>query len=174
MTLLPEGALPQEGDVVLYHRRSFSVMTALIHLTTGSKYNHASIITKIGCGVPNCKLHEVYVTEATGEGVKLSQLRKTQDETTIIRPDYDDDEDRWDAVAWARAREGVRYGYFNAFMCGLNNVLAGLNLAIKKTDAIICSELVAEALEHAGFDFTKDSSQVSPGDLASYFGEPRR
>ncbi len=154
------------GDVVLFHRRTFNPFTAMIHLTTGSKWNHAALVVEVD---------PTDITEATGRGVVRSRLRKTkEDEVLVIHVPYDDGEDRLTAVAWAVAREGRRYGYLNAFMCGANNVLAGLNLAIKKTDSIICSELVAEALERAGHDFGKDSSQVSPGDLATYFGEPRK
>lgn len=154
------------GDVVLFHNRGFNLMTFLIQLTTRSKWNHAAIVVAV-------EGDRVKIAEATSRGVLHAYLDEKADELLVIETDFDDEEDRMDAVAWAEARVGVRYGYFNAFMCGLNNVLAGLNLAIKKTDAIICSELVTEALEHAGFDFTKDSSQVSPGDLASYFGVER-
>lgn len=154
------------GDIVLYHHPKFNLFTSLIHLTTRSQWNHASIIVE-GYG-PSAK-----VAEATNRGVVVSQLSSTKDRILVVPVEYDDEEDRLTAIAWARARTGVRYGYFNAFMCGVNNVLAGLNLAIKRTDSIICSELVAESLERAGYDFGKDSSQVSPGDLATKFGVPR-
>lgn len=158
--------LPRPGDIVLYHSESFNFMTWMIHLTTRSQWNHASIIVD-GFGP------QLVVAEATDKGVVESKLYSTKDVIRVIYVEYDDEDDRLTAVAWARARTGVRYGYFNAFMCGLNNVLVGLKLAIKKTDAIICSELVAESLERAGFDFGKDSSQVSPGDLATHFRVPR-
>lgn len=154
------------GNVVLFHNPKFNIMTFLIQLTTRSQWNHAALITEVDQG-------GVIVTEATSAGVVRARLTDKSDVLYVIDVDYSDEDDRFDAVAWAKAREGTRYGYFNAFMCGLNNVLAGLNLAIKRTDAIICSELVAESLEKAGFWFGKDTSQVSPGDLASYFGEPR-
>ena len=153
--------------MVLYHHPKFNMFTSLIHLTTRSRWNHASNIVDSGDG-------PFEVVEATGSGVVRSRLFSTKDEIRIIHVKYSDEEDRLNALAWAEARVGVRYGYFNAFMCGVNNVLAGLNLAIKKTDSIICSELVAESLEKAGFDFGQDSSQVSPGDLATYFKVPRR
>lgn len=158
----------QPGDVVLFHNPRFNLGTALIHLTTHSRWNHAALVVEVGPG------SEVEIIEATGSGVRRSRLAETTDLTEVIEVDYDDEDDRLDAVAWAVAREGVRYGYWNAFMCGVNNVLVGLHLAIKKTDAIICSELVAEALEKAGFDFGDwDTSQISPGDLADYFGVSR-
>lgn len=148
--------------MILFHNPHFNIATALIHLTTGSQWNHAALM-----------VDDIHVIEATDKGVVKSLLASKTDTLLVIDPRYTDDEDKWNAIAWADAREGVRYGYFNAFMCGVNNVLVGLHLAIKKTDAIICSELVAEALSHAGFDMGKDSSQVSPGDLATYFHQPR-
>jgi hypothetical protein len=80
--------------------------------------------------------------------------------------------DREEVLAWATGRVGRKYGYLNAFMCGLRNVIPGLQ--IKQGNEVICSELVAEALERAGHDFEKDSALVSPGDLADHFGVPRR
>lgn len=150
------------GDVLLFHRRDFSLMTSLIHLTTGSRWNHAAIA--VG--------PETYA-EATSEGVVISRLGTSPDEVRIVPITYDDEDDRLTAVAWAVARVGVRYGYLNAFMCGLNNVLVGLGFVVKRTDSIICSELVAEAMERAGIDFGKDSSLVSPGDLAEFLGVER-
>lgn len=161
------------GDVLLFHRDTdlYNVkrdpqgtfFTALIHLTTKSKWNHAAIA-----------ISDVAYAEATAGGVQITLLgTSTDDEIRIISPRYDDQEDRLTAVAWALARTGVRYGYLNAFMCGANTVLVGLGTVIKRTDAIICSELVAEALERAGFDFKKDSALVSPGDLATFFGVTR-
>jgi uncharacterized protein YycO len=160
-----KGTIVAPGDVVLFHNPKFNIMTALIHLTTRSKWNHAALVTEV--------FPQVEIIEATDKGVTRAKLSDKRDHISIIHVSFEDEDDRYDAVAWAQAREGTRYGYFNAFMCGVNNVLVGLGLVIKKTDAIICSELVAEALEKAGFDFKKDSSQVSPGDLATFFKVPR-
>lgn len=160
------------GDVLLFHRPTTwanflkdpkgTFFTALIHLSTRSRFNHAAIA-----------ISEQAYAEATAGGVAITLAGTSSDEITVISPAYDDEDDRNEAVAWAVARTGERYGYFNAFMCGANNVLVGLGVVIKKTDAIICSELVAESLERAGFDFGKDSALVSPGDLATAFGRDR-
>lgn len=158
------------GDVVLFHRPTFNFFTALIHIATRSRWNHAAIVVDNTNG-------KVTIAEATAKGVVLSDLASTQDQIRMIPVAFDDEDDRWDAVAWAQARTGVRYGYLNAFMCGVNNILVGIGrgkLVIKMTDSIICSELVAEALSMGGHDFGKDHSQVSPGDLADYFGVQRK
>lgn len=164
--------MDKPGDILLFHRPTTwanfrrdplgTFFTALIHISTRSKWNHAAIMVS-----------ETAYVEATASGVRLTMLGETTDEVASVVLFFDDDEDCNTVVAWALARQGVRYGYFNAFMCGLNNLLVGLGVVIKRTDAIICSELVAEALERAGFDFGKDSALVSPGDLATAFEVPR-
>lgn len=156
------------GDVVLYHNPKFNLFTWLIHVTTGSRWNHAAIL------IDDHTDQGLRVAEATAKGVQISPLSATTDETLVIPVVYDDVEDRLTAIAWARARVGTRYGYFNAFMCGVNNVLVGLGFVIKRTDAVICSELVAECLIRAGDErVIKDASQVSPGDLATLLGVER-
>ena len=160
------------GDILLFHRDSspanFSkdpngtFFTALIHWSTGSRWNHAALA-----------ISDTEYAEATAGGVRVTPFGSSSDEVLVVPVEYEDEEDRLDAIAWAIARTGVRYGYLNAFMCGVNNVLVGLGFCVKQTDSIICSELVAEALERAGFDFDKDSALVSPGDLATAFGVER-
>jgi uncharacterized protein YycO len=160
------------GDVLLFHRPTSwanaranpraTLFTALIHLATRSRWNHAAIA-----------VDELWYDEATAAGVVRTHLAHTSDEVLVVPIPYRDEGCRLTAIAWAEARTGERYGYLNAILCGLNNVLVGLGLVIKRTDAIICSELVAEALERAGFDFGKDSALVAPGDLATAFGVER-
>lgn len=165
------------GSVVLYHRPTTwanfrrdpfgTFMTALIHLTTRSKWNHAAL-----------SLGDGKVVEATSDGVKVSPLpdpNRLPDETTLTIPvAYDDDEDREDAMAYAAGRVGTEYGELNAFVCGLRNVLPG-RLQVKWGDTVICSELVAEALVRAGHPgIDKDPALYSPGDLADLFGAPRK
>lgn len=81
--------------------------------------------------------------------------------------------DREDVLAWATGRVGTEYGYVNAFVCGLRNLLAG-RLQVAWGDSVICSELVADALTRAGHDFRKDAGLVSPADLGEHFGVARR
>jgi uncharacterized protein YycO len=161
------------GDVLLFSRpitwanfrrdKFGTVMCALIHLTTRSKWNHAAIL-----------LDDDTYAEATNEGVVLTDLGRTSDEVVHVPVTYDDDEDRFTACNWAAARVGTRYGFFQAFMCGTNSVLSGLGMVIKRTDAVICSELVSESLWRAGHPaITKDPALVSPGDLATAFGVER-
>lgn len=162
------------GDVLLFHRETSlegfrkdflgTLFTTLIHLCTQSRWNHTAIA-----------LDDKSYIEATSLGVCVTPMpestRSTGDEIVVVHVPYDDEDDEIDAVAWAAGRVGVRYGYFNAFMCGLRHVFPGVT--IKFGDSVICSELVAEALERAGYDFDKDSVEVSPGDVAEELGVPR-
>ncbi len=161
------------GDVLLFSRKitpaAFKAdpfgtfMCALIHLTTRSRYNHAAIL-----------LDEDTYAEATNAGVILTQLGTSTDDVTLVPVLYDDEDDRYAACNWAAARVGTRYGYGQAFMCGLNSVLVGLGLVVKRTDSVICSELCGESLWRAGHRaITKDPALISPGDLAEALGVPR-
>ena len=173
------------GDVLLFSRKSTwanfkadklgTVMTALIHLTTRSRFNHAAL--DIGDGM---------MVEATSKGVAVNPIRST-DEITRISPMsfqvarvcraplicglFYDGNDLEEVLAWNTARVGWKYGYLNAAICGLRSMWPGLQIKVGKQ--AICSEIVAESLERAGHDWGKDSALVSPGDVAEHFGVPR-
>lgn len=172
MTPLQADMLARAGDVLLFHRpttfANFSkdlmgtTMTTLIHLTTRSRFNHAAMA-----------LGDGKMVEATSAGVCVSDISSSNDDITIVPMTYEDADDKEDVLAWATGRVGTHYGYLNAFICGLRNLFPG-RLQVSWGDTIICSELVADALSRAGFDFGKDAGLVSPGDLATYFGVPRK
>ncbi len=157
------------GDVLLFHRPTTranfkadlkgTFFTTLIQWTTKSRYNHAAM--DIGDGL---------MVEAVSGGVKVHSMWSS-DNITWAKPVYVGN-DLEDVLAWATGRVGWKYGTLNAFWCGLRNVFPGV-AHIKHGRTIICSELVAEALARAGYDFGKDYALVSPGDLAVHFGLPR-
>lgn len=175
------------GDIYLFHRPTTwanfkadklgTVMTALIHLTTRSRFNHVSL--DIGEGL---------MVEATSKGVAVNPIRSTDEITRIPQPvasllgcamrppvaccnSYVGN-DLEEVLAWATGRVGWKYGTLNAFWCGLRNVFPGA-AHIKHGKTIICSELVSEALARAGHDWQKDYALVSPGDVAEHFGVRR-
>lgn len=179
------------GDVLLFHRPTTwanfradklgTVMTALIHLTTRSKFNHAAL--DIGDGK---------MVEATSRGVVVSPIRSRDEITRVQLTGFDDGDfficggptgipdvssgymgnDLDEALAVSTGMVGRRYGYINAFFCGLRSMWPGLQ--VKAGDTMICSELVALALMYAGHRWGKDTALVSPGDLAEHFGVPRK
>jgi len=181
------------GDLLLFSRKTTlqafrkdpmgTTMTALIHLTTRSKFNHAAL--DIGDGM---------MVEATSKGVAVNPIRSSDEITVISLPagerstllrqseyackpplcvlHFYAGNDLEEVLAWNTARVGWKYGYLNAFMCGLRSVIPGLQIKVGRQ--AICSEIVAESLERAGHDWGKDSALVSPGDVAEHFGVPRR
>ena len=167
------------GDVLLFSRKidaaNFKAdpfgtfMCALIHLTTRSRFNHASL--DIGDGL---------MVEATNRGVVVSPIESADEIRVIPIPadmtvpelaDLDNfaacpdgallycGDDLEQVLAWSTARVGWRYGFGNAFWCGLRNLFPGV-AHIKHGRSIICSELVSEALERAGHDWDKDTALV--------------
>jgi uncharacterized protein YycO len=178
------------GDVLLFSRKvnatNFradpfgTLMCALIHLTTRSRFNHVSL--DIGEGL---------MVEATSKGVAVNPIRSTDEITVIpVARQYKDfrisrfaamcvehkagysGNDLEETLAWATGRVGWKYGTLNAFWCGLRNVFPGA-AHIKHGKTIICSELVSEALARAGHDWKTDYALVSPGDVAEHFGVKR-
>ena len=172
------------GDVLLFARTTSvsnfrrdpfgTFMCALIHLTTRSKWNHAAL--DIGDGL---------MVEATAKGVSVNPIQSSDEIYRIEFPGCTNNfrqagcwgtyagNDLEQVLAWSTGRVGWRYGFGNAFWCGLRNLLPGI-AHIKHGRSIICSELVSEALERAGHDWQKDTALVSPGDLAEHFGVPRK
>ena len=174
------------GDVLLFSRKVNAAnfrrdkfgtfMCALIHLTTRSRWNHAAL--DIGDGM---------MVEATNRGVVVNPIRSSDEITRVEQYEYEshfccpDDvycelryhgDDLEQVLAWSTGRVGWRYGYLTAALCGLRNMFPGW--AVVQDKAVICSQLVSEALERAGHDFGKSTEKVSPGDLAEHFGVPRR
>ncbi len=64
---------------------------------------------------------------------------------------------------------GDKYGYLTDLSIGLD-LLSPAFIHFKSGKTLICSELVARTLEHAGWISPKlDTSHVMPSDLATYF-----
>jgi uncharacterized protein YycO len=176
------------GDVLLFSRKTSlaafrddpfgTLMCWLIHRTTRSRWNHAAL--DIGDGL---------MVEATNKGVAVNLISSGDEIRRVgrvelhlptpwkcIAGDLVDlsywGNDLEEVLAWGTGRVGTRYGFANAFWCGFRTVFPGA-AHVKHGGSVICSELVAEALERAGHDWGKDSALVSPGDIATHFGVPR-
>jgi hypothetical protein len=168
--------IPNRGDVLLFHTdvsprtvwQPSILFVWLIHVFTSSRWNHTALALgpDPATGVP------MMVEATASRGVQVNPTRSRTDEMRIVRMAYDGN-DGEDVLAYARRREGIRYGFLTAFMVGFRHVFPGA-LILKRGDQVICSELVAEALERAAFDWGKDSATVSPGDIAQKLGVPRQ
>jgi hypothetical protein len=142
------------------------LFTWLIQVCTRSRWNH----TALALG-PDASGVELMVEATTSRGVQVNPVASRHDELRTVHLTYQgNDED--EVLAYAAARVGVRYGFVNAFFCGLRHLFPGA-LVLKIGNQVICSELVAESLERAGFDWGKDSALVTPGDVARKLGVPR-
>ncbi len=139
----------------------------LIQVFTQSRWNHAAL----ALGPDPASGVQMMVQATASKGVEANPVASRTDELRIVRMTYDGN-DREDVLAYAQRRVGIRYGFLTAFMIGLRHVFPGA-LILKFGDQVICSELVAEALERAAFDWGKDSATVSPGDIAEKLGVPR-
>lgn len=170
----PASADLESGDVLVFHTptpakrlwRPSLWLPFLIHLTTRSRWNHAALA--LGSDASGAQL----MVEATARGVAVNRVDSRTDEMRSVRLHYHHD-DKEQVLAFAAGRVGMRYGFFNAFFCGLRHVFPGV-VQVKFGNQVICSELVAESLERAGYDWGKDTALVSPGDLAQHLGLPRR
>ncbi len=170
----PAGATVGEGDVLIFHTPTplrqiwrFSLwLPLLIHLATRSRWNHAAL------AIGNSPAGHALMVEATARGVAVNRVDSRNDEMRPIRLRYDGN-DRTEVLAFAAGRVGLRYGWFTAFFCGFRHVFPGA-AQIKFGNQVICSELVAESLERAGYDWRKDTALVSPGDVAEQLGIARQ
>lgn len=170
----PADASVEVGDVLVFHTptplrsmwRPSLWLPFLIHLATRSRWNHAAL------AIGDSDAGQPLMVEATARGVRVNPVAARTDERRAIRLRYCGN-DRTEVLAFAAGRVGLRYGFFNAFWCGLRHVFPG-TIQIKFGNQVICSELVAESLERAGYDWRKDTALVSPGDVAEQLGLPRR
>jgi hypothetical protein len=167
---------PNRGDVLLFHtdvtwRTAWQpslLFVWLIHVFTQSRWNHAAL----ALGPDQASGDQMMVEATASKGVQVNPVRSRSDELRIVRMSYDGN-DREEVLTFAQRRVGIRYGFLTAFMIGVRHVFPGA-VILKFGDQVICSELVAEALERAAFDWGKDPAAVSPGDIAEKLGVPRK
>ena len=138
------------GDVLLFSRpitwanfrkdKFGTLMCALIHLTTRSKWNHAAL--SIG---PDENGVEMMV-EATSVGVRVSKIESFDDIRVVNQSavsegwfcevgKYDlcySGNDLEEVLAWATGRVGWKYGYVTAALCGLRNMFPGWSIVHDK------------------------------------------
>lgn len=153
------------GDIVLCH--STTKLGKLIRFGESlrdpgvdSHWNHAAIISDA----------DGTMIEAVGKGVRKGSLAAYPDH--IIIPSRLSPEDTAQALAFAESCVGTEYGYLTAASIGLN-LLVPWFIHFQSGDTLICSQLVARALEHGGWICPKlDTSHVMPSDLAKWLLHP--
>lgn len=109
------------------------------------------------------------IVEAVREGIvarSIAAYRPT--DYSVVKLGIPD-EDRAQMVAFARSALGAQYGFWTIGSIVLS-LLTGAKLSVRMDGTYICSELVARALERAGYCSDRAPENIAPADLAKYFG----
>lgn len=153
------------GDFILIHSDGFfdkliQFGQSLRFRGADSKFalwNHAALITG-----------QDEIVEAISKGVRVKPLSYYLNKDYIlIRIDATDD-DRQEAVAFARYCVGDKYGWLTIISSALS-FLIGLRLSFGFYGQEICSGLVARSLERTKAIFHKDAAHITPADLAQLY-----
>ena len=158
---------PLPGDFILTHGGEF--WSRVIHFGQGLRFvgkdqpytywNHTALIVSADGGL----------VEALGAGVHRTTLdayRATQ--YTVVHVEASQ-EDRREMVAFAEHWIGARYDWATIVSIGLS-LLTGAKLSFGFAGQLICSGLVARALERTTAIFDEEPSHVMPAGLAKMFG----
>jgi hypothetical protein len=156
------------GDFILthekgWHNRLIIWGQALRFRGKNRKYNrwsHAAMIVSADGGL----------IEAVGSGVRKGHLRDYEGvEYHLVNIDaYADDRDRARIIKFVEAC--LRHEYSYSTICGIAlNLVFGTKIHFGYHRAIICSALVARALERSNVIFEKSPYQIMPADLAYFF-----
>ena len=158
----------QAGDVFLTHGSGF-VDSAIRFVerrkfsSSGSAWNHAGIVISA----------DGHTVEMQAKGAVIGQINRYPDHK--ILPIQLTDVQRSLVVEYAvAALDGnngrpVRYGWLTDLSIALD-ILTPARIEIRKVDTLICSQLAALALFHAGVQMPVfDFGRVTPAHLSSWF-----
>ena len=161
-----EPGAPRPGDFILTHGSEWT--SRLIAFGQGlrfrgirAKYTYwshtalivddaGSIVEALGTGVAQRSIHDYDPTQYTVVRIVAS------------------DEDRAEAAAFARAVIGADYGRLTIASLALSLVTGG-KFSFAFDGQLICSGLVARALERTTLIFRRDPARIMPAELAEMF-----
>lgn len=157
----------EPGDFILTHRKKFiSRMIRVAEKIRGrdrkySYWSHAAVIVD----------KDGSLVEAETKGVVLSPLSKYQPEEyhLVHLGDSADANDRRQVAAFAKSLVGQPFGFLDMFSVTLS-LLTGAKLNISYESHLMCSALVARALERTSAIFGDEPAHMLPADLARYYG----
>ena len=157
----------EPGDFILTHRRH--LVSRLIRLAQKirgrerrySYWSHAAVIVA-GDGA---------IVEAESRGVERNHLSKyTPVEYHLVHlGDSADGRDRQQVAAFAESLVGQPFGFLDLVSVGLS-LLTGAKVNISYESHLMCSALVARALERTSAIFGDEPSHMLPADLARHYG----
>ena len=155
------------GDFILTH--SPHLISRLIRLAQKirgrerrySYWSHAALIVD----------REGTLVEAESKGVIRSPLSKyTPREYHLVHlGDSADGHDREQVVAFANSVVGQPFGFLDLISVGLS-LLTGAKVNISYESHLMCSALVARALERTSALFDDEPAHMLPADLARHYG----
>lgn len=155
------------GDIVFCHSptwlgKAIRWGERLHSSTKASHWNHVGIIINA----------QGDMIEALARGVRIGNISSYPD-NAVVSPKLGI-QDTKQALKFASSVVGIGYGYITVLSIFLDLLMPWF-LHFKAGDTLICSELVARALEHGGWISPKlDTSHVMPSDLAGWFLDEQR
>jgi uncharacterized protein YycO len=157
----------EPGDFILTHaHHPISRMLRLAQKVRGrerkySYWSHAAVIVD----------KDGSLVEAESRGVIRSPLSKYDlTEYHLVHLGSSADErDRKQVAAYAEALVGQPFGYLDMLSVGLS-LFTGAKVNISYASHLMCSALVARALERTSAIFPDEPAHMLPADLARYYG----
>jgi len=157
---------PQPGDFILTHGSAWT--STLIHWGQGLRYrgptakyaywNHTALIVD----------RDGMIVEALGTGVAARSIHDYDAaQYTVVRIEASD-EDRAEAAAFARYCIGSDYGFLTIVSIAISLITGG-TFAFAFDGQLICSGLVARALERTTAIFKHDPARIVPAELAETY-----
>jgi hypothetical protein len=158
---------PLPGDFILTH--GGELFSRLIHIGQGLRYggtdaaftywNHTALIVS----------EDGALVEALGAGVHRTTLAAyANTQYTVVNIEASP-ADRAQMVAFADHWVGAKYDWATIASIGVS-LLTGAKLSFGFAGQLICSGLVARALERTSVIFEEEPSHVMPAGLAKMFG----
>jgi uncharacterized protein YycO len=157
---------PRAGDFILTHgdewtSRLIRFGQSLRYRGTSAKYtywNHTALVVDAAGAI----------VEALGTGVAKRSIHDYDPtQYTVVRIDASD-ADRLESATFATSSIGAQYGWLTIVSLALS-LLTGGKLAFAIDGQLICSGLVARALERTTAIFKRDPARIMPAELAEIY-----
>lgn len=157
---------PRAGDFILTHGDEWT--SKLIRFGQSLRYRGASAKYTYWNHTALVVDDEGTIVEALGTGVAQRSIHDYDPtQYTVVRIEASD-ADRAEAAAFARSTIGADYGWITIASIAVSLVTGG-KLAFAIDGQLICSGLVARALERTTAIFKHDPARIMPAELAELF-----
>lgn len=128
--------------------------------------NHAFILVEQVIGT-----NDYYIIEAAAKGPRWARLSDYRPGTYQLVTVPMSQEDANEVVDYARSTIGDQYGFITIACIAFNLLTPSFfRIDFRRKGTLICSALVARALEHGGVIGPDDPFQVMPAQLAVRYG----